>query len=274
MARSERRSRGLRHAALVACLPLAGACATTGGTAGDPFEPVNRAVYEFNDVVDRYALKPVAQGYRDYVPEVLRFVVGNVFSNLGDLYTALNQALQGKPRLALQDMTRFVVNSTLGLGGIADLASDLGLEKHYEDFGQTLGRWGMPSGPYVVIPFLGPSTLRDTPTRFLVDSYGDLLWHYPYVPERNIGVGLRLVDLRASLLAGERVVDGAALDKYSLIRDGYLQRRRNQVFDGEPPEDKMPDYEAEDKAADSADKAAGGGAGAGASGAGAKTPAR
>lgn len=220
-------------------LPLAVGCAATGGAANprDPLEPLNRSVYRFNDTIDRYALKPVAQGYQRFVPEPVQLVVSSFFANLADLYTGANNLLQAKPGSALIDVTRFVVNSTLGFAGFADVASALGMPKHDEDFGQTLGRWGVPSGPYLVIPLLGPSTIRDAPAR-AVDIYASPLGLYnESVRERNALRALNLVSARASLLEAEKVIQGAALDPYSLIRDAWLQRRRNAVYDGDPPQE-------------------------------------
>ena len=224
-------------------LMLAAGCATTGGgNPRDPYEPFNRSVYEFNDTIDRYALKPVAQAYEKVVPEPLQLMVGSFFANLDDLYTGANNLLQAKPKEALIDLSRFVVNSTLGFAGVADVASEVGLSKHNEDFGQTLGWWGVPSGPYLVIPLLGPSTVRDAPSR-AVDIYAspiDVLYD-DSVRARNGSWALRLVSGRASLLEAEKVIQGAALDPYSLIRDGWLQRRRNAVYDGNAPEEEFED---------------------------------
>lgn len=236
-------ARWRRAAAGIVILAALAGCATTGpGSPKDPYEGFNRGVFEFNDVLDRYALKPLAQGYQKVVPETVRFIVGNMFANLGDVWTAFNQLLQGKPKFALTDMTRFAINSTWGFAGAADVASAIGIERHEEDFGQTLGRWGVPSGPYLVLPFFGPSSFRDAPSRY-IDSYGSLNSYIPDIPSRNISYGLNVIDIRASLLRSERLLEGAALDKYSLIRDGWLQRRRNAVFDGDPPEDELPNYD-------------------------------
>ncbi|MGE0312046.1 MAG: VacJ family lipoprotein [Lautropia sp.] len=235
-----------RALAVLASAAVLAGCATTGpASPNDPYEGFNRGVFEFNDALDRYALKPLARGYQAVVPETVRFIVGNMFANLGDVYTALNQLLQGKPVLALSDLTRFVVNSTWGFAGAADVASAIGLARHDEDFGQTLGRWGVPSGPYLVLPFFGPSTFRDAPARY-VDSYGNPVGYIPDIPARNSAYGLSVVDTRAGLLRSERLLDGAALDKYSLIRDGWLQRRRNAVHDGDPP-DELPNYEEDEE---------------------------
>jgi phospholipid-binding lipoprotein MlaA len=234
-----------RLCALLVALPLlvASGCASTGGNANprDPYEPFNRSVTRFNDTVDQYAVKPVAQGYQRFVPEPAQLIVTSFFSNLDDLYTGANNLLQLKPKAALIDVSRFALNSTLGFFGFADIASAIGMPKHYEDFGQTLGYWGVPSGPYLVIPFLGPSTVRDAPSRG-VDIYAN--------PQDFLGTsgsesavlwGLRFVSARASLLEAERIIEGAALDRYSLIRDGWLQRRRNAVYDGEPPDEPEPE---------------------------------
>jgi phospholipid-binding lipoprotein MlaA len=234
----------LRLLPVLPALLLAAGCATTGGSANpkDPFEPFNRSVYQFNDTVDRYAIKPVAQAYQKVVPEPLQLMVASFFANLDDLYTGANNLLQAKPKDAAVDFSRFVVNSTLGFAGVADVASAIGLPKHNEDFGQTLGWWGVASGPYLVIPFLGPSTVRDAPAR------GIDIWASPTdlvyddsVSGRNVSWGLKLISARASLLEAERVIQGAALDPYSLIRDGWLQRRLNAVHDGNPPETEFED---------------------------------
>lgn len=219
---------------------LAGGCASTGGSpavARDPIEPVNRAVFAFNEKADAWVLKPVAQAYTNVVPEVLRMVVGNMIANVGDLWIAANQLLQGKPAEAASDLFRFTVNSTLGFAGMADLASPMGFEKHREDFGQTLGRWGLGSGPYLVLPIFGPSSLRDG-AGFAVDIAADPVRRTATEGQSNNFSLTRIIDARASLLGTERLIDGAALDRYSFIRDGYLQRRRNQVYDGDPPPSK------------------------------------
>jgi phospholipid-binding lipoprotein MlaA len=228
---------------VLAAALLGTGCATTNGAANpaDPLESFNRSVYEFNDTVDRYALKPLAQGYRKVVPEPLQLMVRSFFGNLSDFLTAGNNLLQAKPGAALVDVSRLVVNSTLGFGGVADVASEIGLTKHDEDFGQTLGWWGVPSGPYLVLPFLGPSTFRDAPAR-VVDAWGRLLnWSDLSARVSNSLLGLYIVSGRADLLDAERVVEGAALDRYSLIRDGWLQRRRQAVHDGNPPDEPYPE---------------------------------
>lgn len=202
----------------------------------DPLEPFNRSVFSFNDFADRTVLKPVATAYRDVTPDLVQRGVRNFFGNLEDAWSFVNNLLQLKGEGAASSLMRFSVNTVFGLGGILDLASEAGLERFPEDFGQTLGHWGVGPGPYIVLPLLGPSTLRDT-VALPVDIRGDLVAQTQDVTTRNTLLGLRIVDKRASFLKAESVVDGAALDKYSFIRDAYLQRRRNAVYDGNPPEE-------------------------------------
>jgi phospholipid-binding lipoprotein MlaA len=214
----------------VATLLMSG-CAAVNAPPADPFERVNRATYEFNDVVDKALLKPVAKGYQAVTPQFLRTGVSNVFSNIGDVATALNNLLQGKPGDAVNDVGRVLINSTVGLLGLIDVASPAGLEKHNEDFGQTLGKWGVPSGPFLVLPIMGPSTLRDGPARF-VDSYAGYFRYVDHIPTRNSVFAVEIVDIRSNLLGASSTLDAAALDKYQFVRDAYLQRRLNQVHDG------------------------------------------
>jgi phospholipid-binding lipoprotein MlaA len=221
-------------------LPLVFAAALAAGSAqaqpaNDPLEPVNRAIFSFNEALDRAVLAPVARGYQAVVPELVRAGVSNFFGNFGDGWSAINQLLQGKGEAAATMTMRVATNTLFGIGGIFDVASDLGMERRSEDFGQTLGWWGMPAGPYLVWPLLGPSTLRDSAGRPL-----DIAWSpSAVVNDSTAGVSLsllNLVDTRANLLSASRVVDGIALDKYSFIRDAYVARRRNLVYDGSPPE--------------------------------------
>ena len=203
----------------------------------DPLQAYNRVMFAFNERADQYALKPVAKAYRFITPKPVQFVVGNFFSNLGDLWTGFNNLLQGKGKAAASDTARFFVNSTLGFLGFADVATEMGLEKHNEDFGQTLGWWGVPSGPYFVIPLLGPSTIRDATSR-LVDVYGQpYMWQDGHEALKWSLWTVDKVHTRASLLDAEGALNDAALDKYTLMRDGWLARRRNQVYDGDPPEE-------------------------------------
>ena len=228
-----------RMRALVLCgtvsLVLLGGCASNGNPR-DPLEPMNRAIYTFNDGVDHLLIKPAAEFYRFVVPEFMRTGVSNFFSNLNDVIVALNSLLQGKFTQAGMDVSRLIVNTTVGVLGLFDVATKIGLEKHNEDFGQTLGYWGIGDGPYLVLPFIGPSSARDA-----VGWVGDFYtWPITYVePERdrNILIALRFVTLRADLLEASKILETAALDPYEFVRDAYLQRRRNLVYDGKPPPD-------------------------------------
>jgi phospholipid-binding lipoprotein MlaA len=211
----------------------------------DPFESWNRSVFSFNEAVDTAVLKPVSQAYKDVVPEYVRGLIENVFGNIADAWSTVNHLLQGKFESSLQMGFRVATNSVLGFGGLLDIGTEIGLEKQSEDFGQTLGRWGMPSGPYVMLPVLGPSTVRDTaalpvdmqasPTALIDDTRAKL-----------IGVALlQAVSTRAGLLGASRVLDDVALDKYSFLRDAYLARRQNQVYDGNPPESRDDEEDAD-----------------------------
>jgi phospholipid-binding lipoprotein MlaA len=225
---------------LGAALLLAGllsGCATPSGNPADPLEPFNRAMFGFNDALDTAVVKPVAKGYRAVLPDFMQTGVTNFFSNLEDIWISANDLLQGKFQQGGEDFARFLLNSVVGIAGLFDVASDGGLDKHNEDFGQTLGTWGVGSGPYLVIPFLGPSTVRDG-LAFLVDTQADLVWRIDDVPVRNSAVALRYVSRRANLLDATDLIDQAATDKYAFIRDAWLQRRRNLVYDGNPPRER------------------------------------
>ena len=226
---------------LCAALLLAGVlagCATSGGNPADPLEGVNRKVFAFNDVTDKWVFRPVAKGYRLVLPGFLRTGISNFLSNLDDVWVSVNDVLQGKFQEGLEDATRVIFNSTFGIAGIFDFASDVGLPKHNEDFGQTLGRWGVESGPYVVIPFLGPSTFRDG-FGLVFDYKADLVyWATESVPVRNSVYATRAISNRAKLLDATSLLEQAALDKYSFTRDAWLQRRRNLVYDGNPPRER------------------------------------
>jgi phospholipid-binding lipoprotein MlaA len=222
---------------LGAALLLAGllsGCATSSGNPADPLEPFNRAMFGFNDALDVAVVKPVAKGYRAVLPDFMQTGVTNFFSNLEDIWISVNDLLQGKFQQGSEDFGRFLLNSVVGIAGLFDVASESGIDKHNEDFGQTLGTWGVGSGPYLVIPFLGPSTVRDG-LGFLVDTQTDLVWRINDVPVRNSAVALRYVSRRANLLDATDLIDQAATDKYAFIRDAWLQRRRNLVYDGNPP---------------------------------------
>lgn len=224
-------------AALVISGLLLGGCATTANNPADPWEPFNRKMYAVNDGLDRYALKPVAQGYKNAVPLPARTQVSNFFGNIDDVWSSLNNFLQGKPREGASDFGRVLVNTTIGIAGLFDIASELGLDKHSEDFGQTLGRWGVGSGPYVMLPLLGPSTVRDTvgsvPRMLVTDPVHEI----PRIPVRNSVTGLKIVNARSQLLGADQALDAAALDRYSYLRDFYLKSRQSQVYDGNPPRD-------------------------------------
>lgn len=221
--------------ALVVLLALLlGGCASNGDPR-DPLEPMNRSIHRFNEKVDEVALKPIAKGYVAVLPSPIRTGVRNVFSNVGDVRVFANNVLQLKLEAATSDFLRVAFNTTFGLLGVLDVASEMGLTKHNEDFGQTLGHWGLGSGPYVVLPLLGPSNVRDT-AGFVVDTtYTDLVSELDPAGSRNAAVALRIINARADLLSAKNAIDTAALDGYEFTRDYYLERRRAQVHDGTPP---------------------------------------
>ena len=219
-----------------------GGCATTGSVASnqDPAEGFNRAMYAFNEGMDRLLVRPVAKGYEFVLPGPVRTGISNFFANIGDVFIGVNDLLQGKPREAGTDIGRFVINTTAGVLGLVDVASDLGLEKHDEDFGQTFGRWGVGPGPYVVLPVFGPRDIRDG-TGLAVDLTVDPLGAIDRVAVRNSLTGLRYISDRTALLPADKVIEEAALDKYAYVRDGYLQLRQFKVYDGNPPRPVDPD---------------------------------
>jgi phospholipid-binding lipoprotein MlaA len=223
-------------AALILC--ASAGCATVSGPPNpkDPWESYNRGMYAVNDSVDKAVLKPVAQAYEQVTPAFMQEGVSNFFNNLDDIGTGLNNLLQGKVVEGASDLGRFAVNTVIGIAGLWDVATPMGLEKHSEDFGQTLGWWGMPSGPYFIIPFLGPSTLRDAPARYVDPNFAYNRALDP-VSLRNSLFVLDIVQMRAGLLKAEKIVDEAALDRYTFTRDAWLQRRRSQIYDGRPPRD-------------------------------------
>jgi phospholipid-binding lipoprotein MlaA len=225
----------LRAALLLAGM-LAG-CATSGGNPADPLEPLNRVVFSFNDTADNAVVKPVARAYRAVVPGIVRTGVSNFFSNLEDVWISVNDVLQGKFQQGVDDFGRVLFNSTFGIAGIFDFASELGFQKHNEDFGQTLGSWGVGSGAYLVLPILGPSTIRDG-FGLLLDTRADLVFYIDGVPVHNSLYGVRAIGNRANLLDASSVIEQAALDKYAFVREAWLQRRRNLVYDGNPPRER------------------------------------
>lgn len=224
----------MRSLLALCALALASACATTGSDPRDPWESLNRKTYAFNDALDRAFVKPAAETYVKVAPPYVRGRVNDFFGNIADLGTGLNDFLQGKPREGINDFGRVIVNTTFGVAGFWDVASRLGVEKRDEDFGQTLGVWGVPPGPYFVIPFLGPSTARDAPARA-----ADPSWYYSRAIDDDLVYwslwSLDAVRARANLLKASAILEQAALDPYVFTRDAWLQRRRNQVYDGAPP---------------------------------------
>ena len=234
------------------------ACAT-GTNPRDPLEGYNRAMFKFNDTIDQVALKPVATAYKTVTPSFVQTGVGNFFGNLADVWSAVNNLLQGKGEAGLQDVVRVSMNSTFGIFGLIDIASQAGIPKHSEDFGQTLGWYGIQPGPYVMLPLLGPSTVRDT-VALPLDITGDPWRYKDPVSVRNIGTVTRVVDKRAALLDATNLMEAAALDRYEFIRDGFLQARESKVFDGDTDRrdrkvpkndssDYAPEYDAKPQAA-------------------------
>jgi phospholipid-binding lipoprotein MlaA len=219
-------------AAFAVAVGMAG-CASTANNPRDPFEGFNRAMFSVNEGID-VVVKPVAKGYETVVPSLIRTGVGNFFGNISDPWIAVNNFLQGKITEGASDVGRVLVNSTVGIVGLIDVASDLGLEKHTEDFGQTLGKWGVGEGPYLYWPILGPRNVRDT-VGFAVDIHVDPVRRLHDTSTRNSLTALRFIDLRASLLPADKVIEAAAFDKYNYIRNAYFQMRRNAVHDGNPP---------------------------------------
>jgi phospholipid-binding lipoprotein MlaA len=213
-----------------------GGCATNGDPR-DPLEPLNRKVYAFNDKLDSWVVRPVATGYRDWVPDPIRERVRNFFGNIADPLIGTNNILQGKFEDGFLDWMRFTFNTTLGLFGLHDVASEMGYEKHNEDFGQTFGRWGAGTGPYLVLPFLGSSNVRDgigSAFDIYLDPLGEVR---PYRLQYELW-GTRVVQARADLLDASRILEEASLDKYTFQRDAYLQRRRSLIYDGRPPRER------------------------------------
>lgn len=219
-----------------ATLLTLGVIGTAGAQVYDPLEPMNRVIFNVNDMLDRNVVRPVAQAYVSVVPRLVRTGVSNVFGNVSDAFSAINNLLQGKKEPFGSDLGRVLVNSTFGLGGIFDIAAEANIEKYNEDFGQTLGWWGLGAGPYLVLPILGPSNVRDA-TGLVAHGLIDPVYQVtPTVNEYELVV-LRALDTRAGLLGTDDLVQGAALDKYTFIRSAYTQRRRSLVYDGKPPKD-------------------------------------
>jgi phospholipid-binding lipoprotein MlaA len=247
-----------------AALLCAGCASTQTRKPGDPLEPANRGVYKFNDALDRAILKPTAKGYDKVTPNWLKTGIGNFFTNLSYPFTIVNQVLQGKLKAAGQDTARFLINTTLGWGGVLDVASGAHLPHHDEDLGQTMGVWGVPPGPYLMVPFLGPSSVRDLPSRIVDSVFSPLGWSGDRSTFYWVAQGIDVVDTRARLLPLDAALN-RVFDKYGFIRDAYLQQRNYAVHDGDVPEDLLdeelvdPDPGADD-AAPGDDTAAGGAA--------------
>lgn len=199
----------------------------------DPWEPLNRQIHGFNTGLDRFTLKPIAKGYEKVVPQVMRTGVGNFSSNLRTPLNALNHFLQGKGRTGMNEIGRFIANSTIGILGIVDVATYMGMEQHNEDFGQTFAVWGVPAGPFVVVPILGPRTLRHA-VAIPLNIYGDLLIHYDNASVRDKLYILRLIDIRQRLFKAETLLEGSQ-DRYLSVREAYLQHRQYVIHNGDPP---------------------------------------
>jgi phospholipid-binding lipoprotein MlaA len=228
----------MRALLATAALLLASGCVSVPGPPNprDPWEGYNRAVYNFNDTADKAFLKPAAEGYQAITPDFVKTGIRNFFENIYDINNGLNNILQGKVVAGLSDFGRFGFNSVVGIFGLWDVATPLGLEKHSEDFGQTLGVWGVPPGPFFMIPLLGPSTVRDAPARYVDPQYAYSRW-IGEIWLRNSLYGLDVVRTRAGYLKAGNIMEEAAIDPYSFMRDAWLQRRKNQVYDGKPPKD-------------------------------------
>ncbi|MFK0088403.1 VacJ family lipoprotein [Pseudomonas sp. NPDC090755] len=223
----------MTRACVCAGLLLAPLGAAQAATEDDPWESINRPIFRFNDTVDTYALKPLAKGYQAVTPQFLEDGIHNMFRNLGDVTNLANNILQLKPHAAGVDTARLIVNTTFGLAGFFDVGTQMGLQRNDEDFGQTLGYWGVGSGPYVMLPLLGPSTVRDAIAKY-PDTYTEPYRYIDHVPTRNTALAVDVVDTRANLLSSEKLISG---DKYVFIRNAYLQNREFKVKDGEVKDD-------------------------------------
>jgi len=218
-----------KWAAAAAVLALAQGCATgPNANPADPLEPFNRTIFSFNDKVDVAVVQPVASAYREVTPKLIRTGVTNFFGNIRDVWSVVNSALQAKPQQALENLFRVTSNTVFGVAGLFDVASELKIPRHSADFGQTLGHWGVPAGPYLVLPVLGPSTFRDT-VGTVVDFNGNLLTKSNDVGFRNTVSAVGIVNARANLLDAGDMLEQAALDKYSFARQVYIQRRNSMI---------------------------------------------
>lgn len=216
---------------------LLSGCATTNGRVDDPFEPANRVMYAINEPLDKHIVKPIAEAYVEYVPSIIRTGISNYFNNIDDLFSAVNGLLQGKLDKAGHDMGRVMINTFPGILGLIDVASEAGIPRGNEDFGQTFGYWGIPQGPYLFVPLFGPSTVRDG-TGFVLRVLWSPTTEIPDVAVRNVIYGLGALDLRVQALGATSLIDQASLDPYTFVRRAYLQRRLYLVHDGNPPREK------------------------------------
>jgi phospholipid-binding lipoprotein MlaA len=253
-------NKSLRLCLVCAAALLAGGCASVPTSdPDDPLEKINRPMFKFNERLDKWTTRPLAKVWVWVAPKPVRAWAANFFGNLADPWIGVNNLLQGKPADALNDWMRFVFNSTLGLGGLLDIASEAGMPKHDEDFGQTLAVWGVPDGIFVVLPVLGPRTLRDAaaaPVDLVADSYvaRELIYH-DNIRERNAFIGGRAVSARSQYLGIERTLNEGTLDKYRFARDFYRQQRRAKIYDGNPLHE-YEDFDAPDDGDDQAEQAA------------------
>jgi phospholipid-binding lipoprotein MlaA len=226
--------------AFIVCASLSLNAKNVYSSDDDPLEPINRAVFGFNEVIDDAVLEPVAKGYRAITPDPVEDSVSNFFNNLGEINTIVNSTLQMKLDKTISSSSRFVINSTVGVFGLFDVASSLGIKRHKEDFGQTLGHYGVPAGPYLVLPFFGPSTFRDAP-----GFYADIAIEKSISPvhtelhheERQVIQATNVIDTRANLLQATKILDTAAKDKYIFLRESYLQKRTKMIADGKDVQD-------------------------------------
>jgi phospholipid-binding lipoprotein MlaA len=235
----------IRTIIVFTAVSLTGCASTRPSNPADPLESLNRGIYKFNDTVDKAVVKPVARGYKAVMPTVGRIMVSNFFSNLDDVVVTANDLLQFKLVQGFSDGMRFFVNTTIGVFGLIDVASTGGLKKHNEDFGQTLGKWGVGNGPYLVLPVLGPSTLRDS-VGLYIDGYPSPMYQLNNMRTRNQAYLTRGINRRAELLDQEKVLDEAMIDPYEFVREAYLLGRLSQVYDGNPPRPRYDDDESDD----------------------------
>jgi phospholipid-binding lipoprotein MlaA len=230
----------IRAIIVFTAVSLTGCTSTRAGNPADPLEPINRGIYKFNDTVDKAVIKPVARGYKAVMPTPGRIMVSNFFSNLDDITVTVNDLLQFKLVQGFSDGMRFFVNTTVGVFGLVDVASTGGLKKHNEDFGQTLAKWGVANGPYIVLPILGPSTLRDS-VGLYADGYSSPIYQLENMRARNQAYLTRGINRRTEFLDQEKVLDEAMIDPYAFLRDAYLLHRKSLVYDGNPPRPRYDD---------------------------------